>query len=298
LGFIASEYPGRIEMNATPQTIDQNALWNGPAAEAWIEGRELLDRLLKPFEDLLVEAVIARGTRQVFDVGCGTGATTLAVARALGSRGDVTGIDLSAPMIEVARSRAAREKSTARFICADVQSHDFAPLSVDSFISRFGVMFFEDPVRAFTHMRAAAAARATLDLITWRSAAENPFMTTAERAAAPLLPDLPPRRADGPGQFAFADAELVRGILIASGWRDVDLEPLDIPCVMPVQHLDDYVTRLGPVGLALQRVDAATRAAVTGAVRAAFQPYVIGDEVRFTAACWMIRADAMAARHG
>jgi hypothetical protein len=83
-----------------------------------------------------------------------------------------------------------------------------------------------------------------------------------------------------------------------SGWSDVALEPLDTHCVLSVRDLDDYLTRLGPVGLALQQVDATTRAKVTEAVRAAFQPYVFGDEVRFNAACWMIRASASAVRHG
>lgn len=276
---------------------DQKTLWNGPAGKAWVDGQELLDGLLKPFEVLLLHEAITREPRHVLDIGCGTGATTLALARTLGSGATVTGVDVSEPMIAVARDRAAREQSTARFICADAQSHEFEPGSVDLFMSRFGVMFFEDPVRAFKNLRTAAADRASLSLIAWRSAGENPFMTTAERAAAPHLPELPPRKAEGPGQFAFADASHVRGILVGAGWNDVELEPIDMPCVLSGRDLDDYVTRLGPVGLALQQVDEATRAAVTAAVRAAFQPYVFGNEVRFTAACWMIRARAAEVGH-
>jgi SAM-dependent methyltransferase len=280
------------------QPPDQKTLWNGPAGKAWVDGQELLDRLLKPFEERLLQESIAREPRHVLDIGCGTGATTLAMARTLGRGATVTGLDLSEPMIAVARGRASREQSTARFICADAQSHEFEPGSVDLFTSRFGVMFFEQPTRAFANLRAAASAGASMSLIAWRSAGENPFMTTAERAAAPYLPELPPRQPDGPGQFAFADASRVRGILVGGGWSDVELEPLDMPCVLSGRDLNDYVTRLGPVGLALQQADEVTRAEVTAAVRAAFQPYAFGDEVRFTAACWMIRARAGAARHG
>lgn len=280
------------------QIPDQKTLWNGPAGKAWVDGQELLDRLLKPFEDLLVHEAIARNPSNVLDIGCGTGATTLAIAKALGSRAAVTGVDLSEPMIAVARDRAAREQSAARFISADAQTYPFEPGSVDLFTSRFGVMFFEEPTPAFTNLRSAAAPDASLCLIAWRSAAENAFMTTAERAAAPYLPELPPRKPDGPGQFAFADASLVRGVMIDSGWSDVELETLDPRCVLSVRDLDDYVTRLGPVGLALQQADEATRAEVTKAVRAAFQPYVFGDEVRFTAACWVIRARAAGVRRG
>jgi hypothetical protein len=128
--------------------------------------------------------------------------------------------------------------------------------------------------------------------VAWRSAAENPFMTTAERAAAPLLPGLPPRRPDGPGQFAFADPDHVRRILAASGWSAGDVQPIDVPCALPEPDLETYVERLGPVGLMLQQVDEHTRRAVLRASRAAFEPFVAEGEVRFTAACWAVSATA------
>ena len=117
-------------------------------------------------------------------------------------------------------------------------------------------------------------------------------MTTAERAAAPLLPDIPPRRTDGPGQFAWADDGKVAGILGDSGWSGIAIEPLDVTCAFPRSELDRYVTRLGPLGQILREADEATRARVIDAVRAAFAPFVHGDEVRFTAACWRVRATA------
>ena len=117
-------------------------------------------------------------------------------------------------------------------------------------------------------------------------------MTTAERAAAALLPAMPPRRPDAPGQFAFADEARVRRILGDSGWSDIDLQPLDVECVLPENALDLYINRLGPVGMALQEADEATRTRVARTVRAAFEPYVRGTEVRFTAACWMLAARA------
>ena len=151
-------------------------------------------------------------------------------------------------------------------------------------------MFFDDPVKAFANLRRASREDARLVIIEWRSAADNPFMTTAERAAAPLLPDMPPRRADAPGQFAFADADRVRRILKEAGWTGIDLQPLDVECTLPVQALHLYVTRLGPVGMMLQSADEATRARVTEIVLDAFKPYVRGADARFTAACWMVSA--------
>jgi hypothetical protein len=113
-------------------------------------------------------------------------------------------------------------------------------------------------------------------------------MTTAERAAAPLLPDLPPRKPDAPGQFAFADGDRVHAILQDSGWREIELQPIDVTCTMPGTDLEQYVTRLGPVGMALQNADETMRARIVETVLSAFEAYVHGDEVSFTAACWMI----------
>jgi SAM-dependent methyltransferase len=278
-------------MNTTHDTAsEQTALWNGSAGRAWVEAQHVLDRLFTPFEDLLVAAVRAASPRSVLDVGCGTGSTTLAVARALDVNGRCLGVDLSGPMIALARARAARERIPAEFVCADAQVHVFEPGSVDMILSRFGVMFFADPVQAFSNLRRAAREGAQLRCIAWRNAADNPFMTTAERAAAPLLPNMPPRRPDGPGQFAFADRDRVHAILHESRWTGIDIRPLDVACTLAEQDLFGYVTRLGPVGMMLQDADDDTRARVGESIRGAFDSYVHGDQVRFTAACWMVTA--------
>jgi SAM-dependent methyltransferase len=278
-------------MNATHDAqSEQTARWNGPAGRAWVEAQHVLDRLFTPFEDLLVEAVRATSARSVLDVGCGTGSTTIAIARSLEGTGRSLGVDISEPMITLARARAEQERVPAAFVIADAQVYGFEPASVDMIVSRFGVMFFSDPVQAFANLRRAAREGAQLRLIAWRSAAENPFMTTAERAAAPLLPNLPPRRPDGPGQFAFADRDSVHAILDHSGWSGIDVRPIDVDCSLGEHDLARYVTKLGPVGLLLQDADEATRARVAESIRSAYDPYVHGDQVRFTAACWMISA--------
>ncbi|MES5487514.1 class I SAM-dependent methyltransferase, partial [Bradyrhizobium sp. INPA03-11B] len=216
-------------MDSASQADDEQCkLWNGAAGRAWVETREVLEGLFKPLEDLLVGAVSDAAASRVLDIGCGTGATTFAAAQALGPKGHCTGIDISQPMIAAARARAERERRPASFICADAQTHPFTPASFDMIISRLGVMFFADPVQAFANLRRAARPGAALQFIAWRSAAENPFMTTAERAAKPLLPQLPPRRADAPGQFGFADRKRVESILKDSGWDAIAVEPVDV----------------------------------------------------------------------
>ena len=269
---------------------DQAQRWKGSAGCAWVEAQQMLDRTLQPFEDLLMAEVVASGARRVLDVGCGTGSTTRAAARALGAGSTAVGIDISDQMIDAARMLAAQEGSHATFVCDDAQQHAFGAQKFDLVIARFGVMFFEDSVRAFANLRSAAAEGCDLRSIVWRSPAENPFMTAAERAAAPLLPNLQPRRPDAPGQFGFANEQRVRSILRDSGWSEIDLRPLDVTCTLPEKELIRYGTRFGPVGIALQEADQPTRAKVADAVRAAFDPYVHGPEVRFTASCWMMIA--------
>ncbi len=268
----------------------QARLWNGPSGQAWIDLQDSLDQAFLPFEELLADAVTAASATSVLDVGCGTGSTTLAVARRLGPTGRSVGIDLSDPMITFARSRAQRAGTPAEFISGDAQTHALPPATFDMIISRFGVMFFEDPVRAFANLRAATRNRGTLRLVVWRSAAENPFMTTAEGAAAALLPSLAARQPDGPGQFAFADPGRVQAILHDAGWAEIDIQKIDRTCTFPEKDLLPYLTRLGPVGRALQEADDRTRSAVVERLSAAFAPFVGQGQARFDAACWLVAA--------
>jgi SAM-dependent methyltransferase len=272
--------------------VEQAAAWDGPSGDAWVAREEHQNEALQPYTDALLAAAAVRAADRVIDVGCGCGETTRLCARtAVG--GHAVGVDLSAAMLARARARAAEQGITnVEFVQADAQVHEFTSESFDLVVSRFGVMFFADPVKAFTNLRRAASDDAGLMLVVWRSAADNAFMTTAERAAAALLPNLPARQPDAPGQFAFADRQRVHSILDESGWGDIDIRPVDVDCTLPEKELVRYATRFGPVGRALQETDDAARARVIEAVRPAFDRYVHGDEVRFTAACWTVGARA------
>ena len=264
----------------------QATLWNGSAANAWVANQAILDQMFYPFDAMLAAGLVPG--QRVLDVGCGTGATTLTAARQ-GSH--CTGVDISAPMIAVARERAREAGLDATFVCADAQAHDFAPDIFDAVISRFGVMFFPDPVAAFTNLRRAVHPGAALRLYAWRSPDENPYMTTAERAAAPLvtLPEVTPGQ---PGQFAFADSARVREILERGGWGDIDIAPVDVPCTFAASGIVHYIARMGPLGRILPTLDAPLRERVVATVHAAFDPFVRDDAVHFTAACWEVRARA------
>lgn len=273
-------------------SFDQAALWNGCAGATWVAKQALLDDLFAPIADALADAVEAAGARHLLDIGCGTGATTLAVARRIGEGGTALGIDISAPMVARATERGAAEGLPVRFIEGDAQSKAFAPAAFDMAISRFGVMFFSDSVAAFANIRRAMTPGGLLHAIAWRGPRDNGFMTAAERAAQPLLPAMPARDPEAPGQFAFADKDRVLGLLWDAGWSDIDIEATDFACAFPASALADYVASMGPLGLFLAQVDGAERARIVDQVLPAFDRYIDGDAVRFTAACWSIRARA------
>lgn len=270
--------------------VNQAALWNATAGQAWVDAQVFLDQLFEPFESLIV-GDLDPSTR-VLDVGCGTGAIALAAARRLAPGMRCLGVDISEQMIATAQARARAEDTSVEFMCDDAATHAFEAAGYDLIVSRFGVMFFDDPVKAFVNLRRAASADGRLRFAAWRSSADNPFMIAAEHAAAPLLPALTARVAGAAGQFAFADRSHVERILSESGWRQIEITPMDVPCSFPKSELTRYLTRMGPVGRALAAADDELRARVFERIRPAFDAYVSGNEVRFSAACWLIEARA------
>lgn len=271
---------------------EMRALWNGHAGVGWVEKQQLFDEMYQPIVDALAWSVVEEGARRVVDIGCGTGAVTLEIARAEGFDGRSLGLDISEPMIAAARENAAREKFGAEFELADAQTYPFEPGGFDMVVSRFGVMFFADPVVAFGNMRMGVVPGGALRVFTWRHPRENPFMTTAGRAVRDLVPDLPKFDPDAPGQFGLAVEERIRRVLGESGWKEIELAPFDFECEMPEAELIPFFTTRGAIGQAFPKLDAATQEKVVEAMREAFAEYVDGDTVRYPVATWDIRARA------
>jgi SAM-dependent methyltransferase len=270
----------------------QDQLWNGEMGNTWVAARSFIDGMLKPFEDLIVTGAIALKPERILDVGCGNGTTTFAMADALpGAR--VTGIDLSVAMTEAARSRASEQALDIEFIADDAAAHAFGGERFDFIVSRFGSMFFADPVSAFSNFRTAATDDARLQLIVWRAPDNNPFMTTGQWAAASLLPDPVPRDPRAPGPFAFADTDFVHGILEDSGWGEVQIEPLDLTCSFASSDLDLFVRKLAPIGADLSELDPTAVEEIYRTMTDAFREYEHGDgTIKFSAATYSVTATA------
>jgi len=275
---------------------DPSALWKTVGGRNWVASQQLVDHLFQPIEVLLAEAVQAQSPRRVLDIGCGTGGTTRTIHRHTQEGGYATGVDVAEVMIDAARQGgeqdgADKEGLGPGFLCADAARYDFQEGLFDMLVSRFGVMFFEDPVRAFQNLRRAASKEATALFFSWRSPKETPFMTTAGRAAKSIV-TLPQQDRNAPGQFAFADPQRVESILESAGWHNISIEPLDFECAFPETELVNFFTRIGPLGRILPGLDENTQAQLITVVREAFEPFVFGDTVKFNAACWQIKAKA------
>jgi SAM-dependent methyltransferase len=280
----------------TPATREPNAAqiehWNGPAGQTWVKLQARLDAQLAPLSRVAMDRAAIRAGETILDVGCGTGHTTLELAERVGRDGKVLGLDISAPMLGLARQRAASAGTMASFAQSDAQTHVFAPSSFDLVFSRFGVMFFADPVAAFRNLRSALRKGGRLAFICWRQASENPWVAVPMAAAFRHI-ERPAAPAPGaPGEFAFADRERVQTILSGAGFGDIRIDPVDAKIGGAALDVAvDTTLNMGPISAALREPgQEAKRETVRAAVREALEPFAGSDGVRLGAAVWLVQA--------
>ncbi len=272
---------------------DQIAYWNGPGGRRWIDRQATQDVVLAPIADLLyARARFATGER-VVDVGCGCGVTTLEIAARVGPAGRVVGLDVSSPMVARARELAGAT-SAVEFVLADATAHAFAFGWASLLFSRFGVMFFADPVLSFANLRKGAARGGRLVFACWRAAKLNPWQMIALKAACKHVPRLPDVGPEDPGPFSFANEERVRRILADAGFAQialtaVDLE-LDIAAGQGFEAALATSMNVGAASRALEGQSDELRAAAAQEIRAALAPHRRGASVPLGAAIWNVEA--------
>jgi SAM-dependent methyltransferase len=274
---------------------EQARYWNEDAGPKWVDLATHLERLIRPVGEAALECAAVAPAERVIDVGCGCGQSTLELARRVGPRGAVLGIDLSEPMLGVARERARQHGLAAlRLERGDAQVFAFERGAADLVFSRFGVMFFADPAAAFANLRAALRPGGRLVFACWRALAENPWMRLPLEVVARHVA-LPPPPPDGaPGPFSLAEEARVRSILAGAGFEDVALQPrgfeLDPAGGRGVEGAIDFLMQMGPAGAALRGADVTDPSAVVAELRQALAPFAAGASLRMPAAVWIASA--------
>jgi len=277
---------------------EQAERWNNrDEVGQWIDSKLEHDQMLEPFIDMLIEGAQLGSGDRVLDVGCGSGTTTIAAARVV-APGTVVGVDLSGPMLAVGRADADEAGvHNISFQQTDAQTHAFDHDAFDAVISRFGIMFFDDPVAAFRNLHDAARHDGRLAFVCWQLASANEWLRVP---AAAFARHVPPQEVGGapgtPGMFAFADRDRATSMLHAAGWHDVRTDDTRTPIYVgghgTVEHAVDFL-RTGSMGRTmLNGVDAGTQEHALDGVRAAFEPHHDGRGVRLDAAVWLVTARA------
>ncbi len=271
----------------------QIEFWNGPSGQRWATLTETTDRSLTFINAALMPFAAAKKGERVLDVGCGCGSTTLALSEAVGPSGAVTGVDVSRPMLDVARRRAAERAPKVSFLEADASTHPFMP-ECDLVFSRFGVMFFSDPVGAFSNIRKALSTAGRLTFVCWRSLPENIWAARPLAAALDLLPPQPPVDPHAPGPFAFADSARLSSILRDAGFHDPRADDLDTVMNMgaTVEDAARAALSVGPLARAAGEVDDVTKATILDRVARVVSEFKTPAGITPPAACWLVSARA------
>lgn len=271
--------------------------WNGDNGRRWVDNQDRLDRMLSAYGEALIDAAAPAMGDHVLDVGCGAGATTFDVAARVGVEGRSVGLDISAPLIGRALDLAAEKGGAVEFRLADAAEAVFPP-SFDLIVSRFGVMFFEDPAAAFANLRRALKPSGRMVFVCWRGAAENDWTRLPMTAIRDLVPPPPPADPEAPGPFSFGDRGRVERILTQAGYADIDIRPFDSPILFGVGATPDaavedaveHAVRVGPLERALKGVSEDVREQALAAVRKAFGLKLYADGVRIEGAAWIVTA--------
>ena len=271
--------------------------WN-VSAEAWVRHADEIDAHARPYGEAGIDALAPQAGERLLDLGCGCGATTIELGRRVTTAGSVVGVDVSHAMLELARQRAeAAGRSNVTFTHADVATADLAGLAggpADGAYSRFGVMFFLDPVAAFANIAAGLRPGGRLALVVWQGPEVNPWaVLPGEVAAEPLGTTWAAPLPGQPGPYGLAEEDEVRSILGAAGFADVGLEGFTSAAVLEADDLDAETARLiavGPMRTPWEAAGDDARRAAVAAVQEAMAPYRDGVCYRLPGAIWVVTA--------
>ena len=271
----------------------QRDYWDGDVGRVWTEEQARLDHWLSAVNAPLFTAAAPQPGDRSLDIGCGAGDTTLALANLTRPGGHTTGVDISSPLLAKARERAGG-RADVSFVEADAQTGAIGA-DHDLILSRFGVMFFADPVAAFANLRGAARSGGRLAFACWRDGPSNPAFSVPMRALAGMLPDPGPVDPHAPGPTALADADRTMRLLTDAGWQRPSATAHDIRMIVgagddPVADAVSLFMRVGPAAAAARELGKAARPAIRERLTTALTPYATGRTLQLAGAVWIVTA--------
>jgi SAM-dependent methyltransferase len=271
---------------------EQVKAWDGDSGLHWAEHQDHYDTMLSRLTPGLTAAVDLSAAHHVLDVGCGCGETTRIAGR-LASDGTALGVDLSGPMLERAKARAEAEGlSNVRFEKADAQATVFPAETFDRVLSRFGVMFFDEPQAAFANLRRSIRPGGRLAFLCWQEVGRNEHFAVPYGAVAAIVPPPDLGEPGAPGPFSLADPARTRGLLGEAGFRDIEIQAVTEPVYMgaDVEHAIRFLRATPTARAMLGEVDDENSAKAMAALRDALTPYETSEGLFLGSAAWLVTA--------
>ena len=279
--------------------ILQKEMWNGRAGESWVRHNSLLEQLLAEPGRECMNLLPLTPAMQILDVGCGCGNQTLELAARLDASSTVIGVDISEPMLGLARElKAANDNALSaevQFALGDASEPLFDEASFDAIYSRFGVMFFEEPVAAFSALRNSLKPGGKLGFVCWREPKLNPFFNAPMEAALTVLPAPAPSAPGAPGPFGLADDNVIQTTLRLAGFKDVSVAPLNLTLSVgaetPFDAVFEELIQIGPAAALIAQSDPSLKEKAREAVYNRLTDfYASGQGVSFDANFWLVTA--------
>jgi SAM-dependent methyltransferase len=269
------------------KNAEQIKYWNGSAGAGWVETYPAIDRLLEPLSSVALNHVNLQDGHNVIDIGCGCGSTSLKLAEG-GAR--VRGVDLSAPMIAEANRRALAIPNV-QFSVADASVEAYLPHN-ELVFSRFGVMFFADPITAFANIRTALAPNGELVFLCWQSQMVNPWIAIPGEIVQGLLPEATPIDPTAPGPFLLADKVRLCEVLGAAGFNDISVVSVEKALTVGADLAEAmaFHSRIGPLSRFIAEQHGEAREQAIAAVSDALSPFVSDNGVQMKGAAWLVTA--------
>src|SRR5258706_11517604 len=268
------------ERSMQADNSEQIAEWNGALGQGWVAMQQEIDRIVVPFGNAALKAAAPQPGERVIDIGCGCGDTSIEIARIVGATGSVLGIDVSQPMLEVARSHAALANCAHLAFRDGDASEVRLPANNDLLFSRFGVMFFSQPSPAFSHLRESLRTGGRCVFVCWRAPRDNAWAMTplsAARTAMGITP--PPPDPAAPGPFAFADEERLRTTLSTAGFHDIAVQRFDAAILLGAtsRSAAESAVQIGPISRLVREVGVEHLPIIVDAVEPALAPLAAPD---------------------